>query len=134
MAIYNLEQISEQWQPLAPLLSVPRTEAEYDKLVAFLDQLVDVVGNDESHSLAALIDTVGTLIETYDEEHYPFSEGDPSGALKYLMEEHGLSQSDLTDVGSQGVVSEILSGKRGLNVRQIKTLSERFHVSPATFF
>lgn len=134
MAIYNLEEISEHWQSLAPLLSVPRTEDEYDRLVAFLDQLIDVVGNDENHPLADFLDTVGTLIEAYDEEHYPFSEGDPIGALKYLMEEHGLSQTDLQDVGSQGVVSEILSGKRSLNVRQIKTLSERFHVSPSTFF
>ncbi|MEO1801157.1 MAG: transcriptional regulator, partial [Cyanobacteria bacterium J06629_2] len=41
---------------------------------------------------------------------------------------------DLSEIGSQGVVSEILSGKRKLNVRQIQLLAERFHVSPATFF
>ena len=49
------------------------------------------------------------------------------------MEEHGIKQSDLTEIGSQGVVSEILSGRRQLNVRQIKLLSERFKVSPAVF-
>ena len=49
------------------------------------------------------------------------------------MEEHGLTQSDLAEIGSQGVVSEILSGKRELNVRQIRALAERFHVSPAVF-
>ena len=47
------------------------------------------------------------------------------------MEEHDLTQSDLPEVGSQGVVSEILGGKRALNVRQIRALSERFGVSPA---
>ena len=54
--------------------------------------------------------------------------------LSYLMEEHSLSQSDLPEVGSQGVVSEILNGKRKLNVRQIEALAKRFKVSPATFF
>jgi len=47
-------------------------------------------------------------------------EGNSIDALNALMEEHGLKQSDLSEIGSQGVVSEILSGKRQLNVRQIK--------------
>ena len=54
-------------------------------------------------------------------------------ALKFLMEQHGLKQSDLTEIGSQGVVSEILTGKRELNIRQVRALSERFGVSAATF-
>lgn len=54
-------------------------------------------------------------------------------ALKFLMEQHGLRQSDLSDIGSQGVVSEILAGKRELNLRQVRALAERFGVSTATF-
>ena len=50
------------------------------------------------------------------------------------MAEHEMNQRDLTEIGSQGVVSEILNGKRELNVRQIKALSKRFHVSPIVFF
>jgi HTH-type transcriptional regulator/antitoxin HigA len=49
------------------------------------------------------------------------------------MEEHDLKQSDLPEIGSQGVISEILSGKRQFSVRQIKLLSKRFNVSPAVF-
>jgi HTH-type transcriptional regulator/antitoxin HigA len=49
------------------------------------------------------------------------------------MEEHDLRQSDLPEIGSQGVVSEILNGKRELNVRQIRKLARRFQVSPAVF-
>jgi HTH-type transcriptional regulator/antitoxin HigA len=55
-------------------------------------------------------------------------------ALKFLMDQYNLTQSDLSEVGSQGVVSEILNGKRNLNMNQIKKLSQRFHVSPETFF
>ena len=54
-------------------------------------------------------------------------------ALKFLMAQHGLNQSDLPEIGSQGVVSEILSGKRELNIRQVRALSQRFGVSAATF-
>ena len=49
------------------------------------------------------------------------------------MEEHGLHQADFPEIASQGVMSEILNGKRQLNVRQIKALSKRFNVDPATF-
>jgi len=131
--MYNLNEISNKWQPLAPFLSAPRTESEYDSLLTFLDQLIDEVGNNENHPLAALMDTVGILIKAYDKEHFSFSEGDPINVLKYLMAKQNLTQSDLPELGSQGIVSEILSGKRNLNVRQIKFLSKRFHMSPLTF-
>jgi hypothetical protein len=53
--------------------------------------------------------------------------------LRHCMEEHGLTQSDLPEAGSQGVVSEVLNGKRELNVRQIRALARRFQVAPAVF-
>ena len=73
------------------------------------------------------------LIEAYDAEHHALADASGLEVLKYLMEEHGLTQSDLPEIGSQGVVSEVLRGKRELNVRQIEKLAARFHVSPAAF-
>ena len=105
----------------------------WEKLVNFLDSLIDEVGNNENHPLASLMETIGSLIETYETHYIDEIEGNPIAALNTLMLEHGLKQSDLTEIGSQGVVSEILSGKRQLNVRQIKILSKRFKVSPAVF-
>jgi HTH-type transcriptional regulator / antitoxin HigA len=46
------------------------------------------------------------------------------------MEAHGLTQSELPEIGGQGVVSKILSGERELNIRQIRRLAKRFGVSP----
>ena len=54
--------------------------------------------------------------------------------FKEMMKEHGVTQSDLPELGSQGVVSEILHGRRELNTRHIKALSKRFGISPAAFF
>ncbi len=73
-------------------------------------------------------------MKLFNNEHYAFSEGGPIGALKYLMVEHGLTQNDLPEIGTQGVVSVILSGNRSLNIRQVRSLSERFSLSPGTFF
>jgi HTH-type transcriptional regulator/antitoxin HigA len=54
--------------------------------------------------------------------------------LRFLMREHGLSQRDLPEVGTQSVVSEVLAEKRQLNVRQIRALSKRFGVTADVFF
>jgi HTH-type transcriptional regulator/antitoxin HigA len=109
------------------------TENDYDRAVLRLNQLLDAGAADEKHHLADLANTLGMLISEYDDAHYPAQELSPLGMLRFLMEHHKLPQSRLPEIGTQGVVSEILSGKRDLNVRQIKALSERFNVPPSVF-
>ena len=129
----QLKEIAKVWPNIQSVFSVPHNEKDYNNLVNLLDSLIDEVGNNESHPLSSLMETIGSLIETYESQNYPDIEGDPINALKTLMEEHGLKQSDLPEIGSQGVVSEIISGKRQLNVRQLKLLGKRFKVSPVVF-
>ncbi|MDR4497024.1 MAG: helix-turn-helix domain-containing protein [Candidatus Scalindua sp.] len=129
----KLKKIAKVWPDIQPIFSVPHNEKEYNKLTNLLDNLIDEVGNNENHPLASLMETIGSLIETYESQYINEIGGNPIDTLNALMEEHGLNQSDLSEIGSQGVVSEILSGKRQLNVRQIKMLSKRFNVSPAVF-
>jgi HTH-type transcriptional regulator/antitoxin HigA len=125
-------ELQQHWTAISPLLLI-RNEPEYDLAVERLNHLLDEVGTDEQHPLYTLLDTLGTLIHAYEEEHHLIPECSGADVLRFLMEEHGLTQSDLPEIGSQGVVSEILRGKRELNVRQIRALAMRFHVSPAVF-
>ena len=118
-------ELERQWIEIAPYLTI-RNESEYDAAVERLNSLLDEVGDDESHPLYSLLDTLGILIEAYDNEHYPLPNCNGIDALIYLMEEHSLSPSQLPEIGSQKVVSEIISEKRKLNVRQIQALAERF--------
>jgi len=129
----QLKEIAKVWHDIQPIFSVPHNEKDYNKLVNLLNSLIDEVGNKENHPLASLMETLGSLIETYESQYINEIEGNTIDVLNTLMEEHGLKQSDLPEIGSQGVVSEILSGKRQLNIRQIKILSKRFKVSPAVF-
>ena len=131
--IQEANDIIRIWPDIKNIFAVAHSEAEYDRQVSFLDSLLEEVGEDEGHPLASLIETVGSLVETYEAANLPEPEGSPAEVLKYLMEEHGVRQGDLPEIGSQGVVSEILSGKRSLNTRQVKALSTRFGVSPAVF-
>jgi len=129
----DMKEIMKVWPTVRDVFAVPHNDREYGRLVAFLDTVTDEVGEDESHPLASLMETLGSLVETYESRHLPEMAGNPCDTLKMLMKEHGLRQADMTEIGSQGVVSEVLSGKRVLNARQIKALGERFGVSPTVF-
>ena len=116
-----------------PLLAI-RNEQEYDAAVARINELVDEVGDKPRDPRYRFIETLSVLIEAYDEKHHKIPDASGVELLKFLMNQHELSQGDLPEVGSQGVVSEILRGKRELNVRQIQALSRRFHLTAAAFF
>lgn len=67
----NVGAVVEHWSELAKTVSVPHTEAEYRRLVAFMDRLIDEVGEDEAHPLASLMEVISVLIERYEDEHVP---------------------------------------------------------------
>jgi HTH-type transcriptional regulator/antitoxin HigA len=129
----TLKEAVKIWPKISKTVHVPHNDEEYKKVVAVLDELIDIVKDDEAHPLASLMEILSVIIEEYENEHYPIAEGSPREVLSQLMQEHGLHQKDLSEIGSQGVVSEILNGKRQLNARQIKALSRRFNVSPVVF-
>lgn len=120
------------WEYIAPVLNTPETEADYQQLVDDLDTVLDEGGADESHPLAILAERMGDLISVYEQRHYKIN-ANGVDALKYLMSEHELRQTDLPEIGSQGVVSEILAGKRSLNIEQVRKLASRFQVSAEVF-
>jgi HTH-type transcriptional regulator/antitoxin HigA len=71
MHTIELNNALNAWLQMARMIYVPHKEEEYERLVGFLDSLIDEVGEDESHPLASLMEIVGILIERYEEEHVP---------------------------------------------------------------
>src|SRR6267378_4643578 len=110
-----------------------RARAQYERMYRLLQSLVEIVGDDERHELADLLDLVGDLIEAYESAHVEIPDTEPPAVLRLLMEQHGLKQRDLPDIAPQSVISEILAGKRRINARQAKALAGRFGVSAAVF-
>jgi len=128
----QLVQVWDELQSLAPL-RVIRSEEEYDRAIEVLNELLDTVGDDENHPLYELLDTLSTLIQNYEESHYPPPVPIGSNVLRFLMEEHELEPSDLPEIGNAQAVAELLTGQRELSVGDVQRLARRFGVSPATF-
>lgn len=135
MKLSMVKELTSHFQALATIIPLRtiRTEDGYDEAVRVLNQLLDASAGDDQHPLHDFFNTLGSLIAEYDDIYYPQEPVSPVEVLRFLMEQHQLPQSGLPEIGTQGVVSEILSGKRELNVRQIRALAQRFSV-PASVF
>jgi len=108
-------------------------EKHYRKMVKRADLLSDVIGSSKKHPLLNLFELTSELIRAYDLERFDVPDTKPWELLSFLMEEHGLKQSDLPELGNQSVVSQILSGTRDLNVRQINSLGNALRYRQAYF-
>lgn len=119
-------------------LGAVRNEADYDRALRLIEAILDETRDtsareDATHPLADLLDLLTAAVHEYEASHHAIPASSPREVLRFLMSQHALTQSDLPEVGSQSVVSEILAGRRTLNTRQITALVERFHVGADAF-
>jgi HTH-type transcriptional regulator/antitoxin HigA len=113
--------------------TVVRTEAEYDRAIEQIEKLLkkgDRISAEEEH----LLDLLSTLVEKYEDEHYPIESSAPHEILQHLMEARGLKQKDIVHLfGSSGRASEAINGLRPISKIQAKMLADFFHVSTDLF-
>src|SRR6202040_2757266 len=77
------------------------------------------------------LDVLATLIDAYEAEHYPMDPPDPIEAIKFRMDQQGLTRRDLEDlIGTRTRIAEILNRKRGLSIAMLRRLHERLGISP----
>lgn len=111
---------------ITPILS----DADAAKAEARIEELWEAEpGTPESHEL----DILSLLLAEYEKKDFPVGDINPIEMIKYRMEQMGISQSELAALafnGHRGRVSEVLQGKRKLNLSMIRTLSEVLRVSP----
>ena len=76
------------------------------------------------------LDVLATLIDAYETEHYPIDPPDPVEAIKFRMEQQGLTRRDLEEIiGTRTRIAEVLNRKRGLSIAMIRRLHERLGIS-----
>ncbi|MDP2604475.1 MAG: helix-turn-helix domain-containing protein [Deltaproteobacteria bacterium] len=104
-----------------------RTKADYEAALAAIERLWGAcAGTPEGDRL----DILATLVDAYENEHYPMDPPDPIEAIKFRMEQQGLNRKDLAEIlGSRTKVAEVLNRRRGLSIKMIRRLHERLGIS-----
>ena len=104
-----------------------KTEADYEAALTEIERLFDAVSGTPAGDR---LEVWATLVEAYENRHYPIPEPDPIEALRYYMESRGLKRKDLQPyLGSRETVSEVLSRKRRLSIRMIRNLHTGLGIS-----
>lgn len=104
-----------------------RSEADYEKSLAEVERLW---GGKSGTPEGDRLDVLATLIDAYEAQHYPMDPPDPIEAIKFRMEQQGLSRKDLEPmIGTRTRVAEVLNRKRGLSISMIRRLHERLGIS-----
>ncbi|HZP20439.1 MAG TPA: helix-turn-helix domain-containing protein [Bauldia sp.] len=104
-----------------------RTNADYERALAMVEALWGAkAGTPEGDRL----DVLATLIDAYESEHHPMDPPDAVEAIKFRMEQQGLTRRDLEDViGTRTRIAEVLNRKRGLSIGMIRRLNQRLGIS-----
>ena len=133
----SVTELLVPWETINSALGLSgpvRDEAHYAALLAFVDEAFERFGSDDQHSIFALVALVAERIHAYELKTHPWPDNStPASRLGFLLEAHGLSQKDLPEVAPQSVISEIISGKRKINLRQVQVLASRFAVPMEMF-
>lgn len=104
-----------------------RTETDYEVALAEVERLW---GAKSGTPDGDRLDVLATLIEVYEAKHYPMDPPDPIEAIKFRMEQQGLSRKDLEPIfGTRNRTSEILNRRRGLSIEMIRQLHDRLGIS-----
>lgn len=107
-----------------------KTEKDYDLALERVNTLFEAKPNtNEGDELDILV----TLIEKYEQNYYPIPEPDPIEAIKFMMEQNGITDADLGVIlNSRSRVTEIFKRKRALTIKQIRVLTEKLHIPAST--
>lgn len=132
-AARSMDTLTPAWRELETRTSVRlrtiENERHYRAMVDFMNELVDEIGDRKTHPLMGLLDIVTSFIRDYEKHNVEIPDAEPCGVLRFLMQQHGLRQADLSEIfGSQSNLSEVLTGKREINARQARLLAKRFGV------
>ena len=103
-----------------------RTKADYEKVLAFIESNFNARPNTKK---GRMVEVLAILVEAYEDEHFPIEAPTPVEAIKFRMEQLGMSNTDLAKIiGTRARVSELFNGKRKLSTRMMKVLHRKLHV------
>ncbi len=132
---FNIQNLQASWQAFDAMahLRPIHSEADFERMSAMMNALLDDVGDDEEHPLSGLLELVSDLIYRYEQTHHAIEAAAPKDVLRFLMESRGLKQDDLSTLLPQSNLSAILAGKRKISAVLAGKLGKYFGISSAVF-
>ncbi|GAB2557293.1 helix-turn-helix domain-containing protein [Spirosoma areae] len=117
-----MESITQEKYIARPI----KTEEQYNEAIELIETLIDCeIGTPEME----MLELVGILVHDYEQREFPIGDLNPIEAIKYQMEELGVTTAEMAElVGGKSRLSELLHEKRSLSVRQIKAISSRLDI------
>lgn len=104
-----------------------RTEADYEAALAEVERLWGAKGGTPKGDR---LDVLATLIEAHETKHYPIDPPDPIDAIRFRMEQQGLTRKDLEPmIGTRNRIAEVFNRKRGLSIEMIRNLHDKLGIS-----
>lgn len=104
-----------------------RDEADYE---AAIEEVAGLWGAPSGSPEADRLDVLATLIDAYEAHHHPMAPPDPVDAIKFRMEQQGMTRKDLEGIiGTRTRIAEVLNRKRGLSIGMIRRLHDRLGIS-----
>jgi HTH-type transcriptional regulator/antitoxin HigA len=103
-----------------------RTRTDHAEALRRIDQIMGAApGTPDADEL----DVLATLVEAYEDRHFPIDDPEPLAAIRFRMEQMGLTRKDLEPlIGSRGRVSEVLNGRRSLSIQMIRRLNQELGI------
>ena len=132
---FDIRAIQSSWVAFDSMVHLRpiHDQAGYNQMVALMNSLLDVVGEDEDHALSGLLELVGDVVSKYEREHFAIEPAPPRDSLRFLIAARGFTQEDLSAIVPQSNLSSILAGKRKISATLAGKLGKFFGVSPALF-
>ena len=132
---FDIRAIQSSWTAFDSMVHLRpiHDAAGYDQMIALMNSLLDVVGDDEDHELSGLLELLGDVVSKYEREHYAIDAAEPKDSLRFLIEARGLTQEDLSAIVPQSNLSAILAGKRKISATLAGKFGKFFGVSAALF-
>ncbi len=132
----NIHNLCEQVERSMPWINGISSRQQYEELIALMDQLVEDYDSNQT-----LINMLFPVLEQYEESSERFkafneridSLDQGVAMLTVIIDQHQLTYSDLPEVGSKSLVSQIINGHRSLTLHHIKALSKRFNIPTYMF-
>jgi HTH-type transcriptional regulator / antitoxin HigA len=133
----SLNKVLNQWESFAEighdLLKPISSEADYDNVVAFLDEITDRMESLNDVRYLGLVQLLAQNIAVWEESHVIIPDSSPAEMLGFLMTQHQLKASDLKNLVDQSALSKILRGQRSISKQLAKAFAEKFRVPVSVF-